>query len=460
MPVTPTTNMGTFTGPYTGGQSWSQSSLRLKLPEFDGETDVEEWLLRVQHYFSFYCVPKWDRVKICSVQLKGIDAHWYDWLLKIRGVVSWNEFCQCIRMEFGPSQFTDHVIDLKLLRHEETVQEYTLQFQKLSKKVTGFPEKCLVSQYIGGLKDEVRYEVLVSNPVNLPAAMQVAKLHEAKLTAVRRSNRPTSNLNKGANVGSHFHSTHNEAHVKAYAQGTEGRANSGFKAQTNTISPSELLRRKNLGLCFLCDEKWTRGHRCKEKKLFMLVADEDEEDTEANETVPQTEDIGITSNNPQSLYEISLQALSGTLHQSTMKLRGTVKNKPVIILVDSGSTHSFINASFSERFQLPMTEGNIFDVVVANGEKLTSKGLCKNVIIECQGTRIITDLLPLPISGCHVVLGANWLSTLGDIMWNFQDLTMKFTIKGVEHQFQGMKHQNKQLNALELRDLRQKPQFL
>lgn len=43
-----------------------------------------------------------------------------------------------------------------------------------------------------------------------------------------------------------------------------------------------------------------------------------------------------------------------------------------------------------------------------------------------------------PITGCQVVLGANWLSTLGDITWNFKNLTMKFVDRGLEHRFEGI----------------------
>lgn len=93
----------------SSGPSWGQSSLRLKLPDCTGLTDVEEWLLRVSHYFNYYNVPEWDRMKVCSVQMKGPAAYWFDWLMKIR-VISQEDFCQSIRIEFAQSKFTNHVI--------------------------------------------------------------------------------------------------------------------------------------------------------------------------------------------------------------------------------------------------------------------------------------------------------------------------------------------------------------
>lgn len=34
----------------------------------------------------------------------------------------------------------------------------------------------------------------------------------------------------------------------------------------------------------------------------------------------------------------------------------------------------------------------------------------------------------LPVTGCEALLGAAWLRTLGDIVWNFDKMTMRFGI--------------------------------
>ena len=40
------------------------------------------------------------------------------------------------------------------------------------------------------------------------------------------------------------------------------------------------------------------------------------------------------------------------------------------------------------------------------------------------------DLNVLPLGGCDVVLGTQWLYTLGLIQWDFQHLTMEFVLDG------------------------------
>lgn len=43
----------------------------------------------------------------------------------------------------------------------------------------------------------------------------------------------------------------------------------------------------------------------------------------------------------------------------------------------------------------------------------------------------------LPLGGCDMVLGAQWLSTLGLVLWDFQHLQMKFTAFGKKHTLKG-----------------------
>jgi uncharacterized membrane-anchored protein YitT (DUF2179 family) len=68
--------------------------------------------------------------------------------------------------------------------------------------------------------------------------------------------------------------------------------------------------------------------------------------------------------------------------------------------------------------------------VVAGGTKLVSQYMVKNFQWQIQGVLFTADVMLLPLGGCELVLGVRWLSTLGTISWNFQDLTMKFMCDG------------------------------
>lgn len=43
----------------------------------------------------------------------------------------------------------------------------------------------------------------------------------------------------------------------------------------------------------------------------------------------------------------------------------------------------------------------------------------------------------VPLGNYDMVLGVQWLSTLGSVLWNFEELKMEFTYKGKRHIFRG-----------------------
>ena len=45
------------------------------------------------------------------------------------------------------------------------------------------------------------------------------------------------------------------------------------------------------------------------------------------------------------------------------------------------------------------------------------------------GFHQVTNFMVLPLMGCDLVLGVEWLKELGPIVWDFKNLTMQFTFK-------------------------------
>lgn len=65
-------------------------------------------------------------------------------------------------------------------------------------------------------------------------------------------------------------------------------------------------------------------------------------------------------------------------------------------------------------------------MMIANGERLQSAGICKAVCLLIGDEQLWVDLFFLHISGFDIVLGVNWLRSLGPILWDFSALTMTF----------------------------------
>ena len=92
--------------------------------------------------------------------------------------------------------------------------------------------------------------------------------------------------------------------------------------------------RREKGLCFNCDNKYSKGHECSEKKVFYI--DKEEEEDQGLE-LPQ--DLDLEETTPT----ISCHALTNINTPQTLKIEGYIKNKRVRMLIDFGGTDNFIN---------------------------------------------------------------------------------------------------------------------
>ncbi|KAJ8772223.1 hypothetical protein K2173_027400 [Erythroxylum novogranatense] len=162
--------------------------------------------------------------------------------------------------------------------------------------------------------------------------------------------------------------------------------------------------RRKKGLCFNCDEQFVR---------------EEEADSD-------------------SPPEISLHAITGTRSPQSMRLLGYWRGRQVLILVDSRSTHSFVSDSVVADLQATVDEQDGLRVNVANGEQLHSSGICKGAPIELGSSIFTVDLFVLQLKGFDLVLGVNWLATLGPILWDFYLMWMSFFVNGKQVDLKGI----------------------
>ena len=84
-----------------------------------------------------------------------------------------------------------------------------------------------------------------------------------------------------------------------------------------------------------------------------------------------------------------------------------------MILIDTGSTHNFVDAAMISMLHLPLKPSVTFEVKVASGASIRTQGVCSNVKVAMQGHVFAVDLNALALGDCELVLGTQWLRTLG-----------------------------------------------
>lgn len=96
-------------------------------------------------------------------------------------------------------------------------------------------------------------------------------------------------------------------------------------------------------------------------------------------------------------------------------------------MINLGSSHNFIDVGLVRRLKGLLDTKHVFNMTIADGGKIATQGTLSQVPITIQGFKCVLDLYVIALGGCDVVLGVQWLRTLGPILWDFDKLYIQFT---------------------------------
>lgn len=111
----------------------------------------------------------------------------------------------------------------------------------------------------------------------------------------------------------------------------------------------------------------------------------------------------------QSMLALSKSASSGVPTARTIRLVGLLADVPVQILVDSGSSSSFVNQSLVPLLANIQSDSMPSSVQVAGGGMLVSQGVLRSVLWTVDGCLFHLDFRTLPLANFDVVIGMDWL---------------------------------------------------
>nr|GME10613.1 reverse transcriptase [Ipomoea batatas]GME10633.1 reverse transcriptase [Ipomoea batatas] len=129
-------------------------------------------------------------------------------------------------------------------------------------------------------------------------------------------------------------------------------------------------------------------------------------------------------------HEISLHALVRSMSPRTFRLNANIKNQVFTIVIDTGSSHNYLQPRILSFLKLPVNTSTCFSVAVGYGEKLHSAGTCNGVEFVMQGTKFVADFHILEFSRADAILGVQWLEGLGKVVADHKKLTMEFEHAG------------------------------
>lgn len=273
------------------------------------------------------------------------------------------------------------------------------------------------------------------NPSTIAHAAQLARLHESsKPPPTKPSNityitwsKPSSSYTKPLITAS---PATNNPDATNSDKATVTRAN-------KTFSITDMADRKAKGLCMFCDEPFTPGHQLKHRKhqLMMMEIDDDIPEQEENTTETTQEPEPVLT----EVLQLSLQALMGTPNFQTMRVTGMHNKKLIHILLDTGSTHIFLDLDLAKKLGCKLDAVTPMNVTGGGGHKLSAPYACKGFEWQLQQATFVADVIVLPLGCYDLILGIQWLKSLGPILWDFEKLQMEFTTQERKFVLRGAK---------------------
>lgn len=407
---------------------------KLEFPKFDG-TEPKGWSIKADQYFEFINVEDQRKIKLAAIHLEGKASVWYRFYQSNKPVHNWKCFLVDVINRFeNPDQKDVQDLFNKLKQHT-TVSDYEDQFEELRALLVSrnktFSEDYYISSFLSGLKETIKATVRMFRPQTLADAIFIAKQEESKNFKPVLSN-PKPLLSRP-------YTSHDTKPITSVLPISDNKPHSKeFPKSKSTLSPKDILDRRLKGQCFHCDDLYHPGKPCK-SKLYLLIGEEDhhQDPKEDNTIIDEMEAVLV---NPEAPGEISLNALSGSQSPNTISLQGTIKKQSVNILIDSGSTHSFIDSKLVKRLGHTAEIITPLLVTVADGSQVLVDTACKQLPYSVQHHNFQTDLRLFPLGGSDLVLGVDWLTQHNPFTFDFKQCSLTIHKKSSHVTLQGQTH--------------------
>ncbi|KAG8367223.1 hypothetical protein BUALT_Bualt16G0050300 [Buddleja alternifolia] len=177
-----------------------------------------------------------------------------------------------------------------------------------------------------------------------------------------------------------------------------------FAPHRKLLTASEMRARREKNLCYNCDEVFVPGHRCKQRQVYMIMSQEEEEAYIVDVEDPNAPTEELLAED----MTISINAIYGNSDLNTLRIKGWVKHSSIQILIDSGSTDCFLDETVATNLGCHIEFTNPMLISVADGNKMVSRTICPDFTWEIQSTKFTYPMRIIKLGGCDVVLGGDW----------------------------------------------------
>jgi hypothetical protein len=396
----------------------------MNFPGFDG-SNPKLWKHRCEIYFDYYFVPVQRWVRMVVMHFEGSAQYWVQAMESRVREMNWESLCAALNTRFGRDQHNTLIRQFYHIRQTNSVVDYVEQFDQLMHQLLAHENQLtsamITTRFIDGLRDDVKSAIIIQRPPDLDTACALAILQEEVLMHMgRRDMRRTdfSNFTQSSVKSAPMSLPLPPAISHKVAGNTEdrrGNVHGTSKSDEGKLTALRAYRRAK-GLCFRCGERWGHTHRCSTSVPLHLVEEMWELAIEGEEVVEETEGNTVEPAG-ENVLAISLDAVSGGEGNKTIYLWASIHCQQVLVLVDSGSSASFLGSHLLG--VMPGIQLLTRPVKVADGRTLWSRYEVPDCSWLCEGLTFSSNFKILPLGGYDMILGMDWLECHSpmDVHW-------------------------------------------
>jgi hypothetical protein len=277
---------------------------------------------------------------------------------------------------------------------------------------------------VGGLSEHIRVDVEMRAPPDLQTTMFLARAYETRALAAtappqqrgaRPPPRPAFPPRQQGATAALAGAPVLPALPVAGAAAPSAAAPAAPARPHRRLSSAKMQERRRQGLCYNCDEQYVRGHVC--PHLFFLEVDDfldADEEAAADDAAAASPEEAATAADAHALV-VSVHALAGIRMYQTMLLPVTIKGERLLALLDTGSSHTFLQGAAMRRLGLAPQGGDQLRVTLANGERVPCEGLARNVPVDIFGAPFFITCVGRARGGVAFIRGGDVQGTLGPL---------------------------------------------
>lgn len=181
--------------------------------------------------------------------------------------------------------------------------------------------------------------------------------------------------------------------------------------------------------------KWSHDHHCSE--IVQLHVLQEFWDICHSEDSAECSAESADNGEAQVFLPISFSAMSSKSATNAIQFQGLVQGQPARVLLDSGSSHTFISTQFAAHLHGQASFSPALQVKIADGKFLDCSSEFKQLDWSVQGCTFQSVAKVIPLAQYDLIVGMDWLSQFSPMEVDWHNKWLKIPYGAFSQFLQG-----------------------